>query len=180
MLLHGDGLRLRRTPAVCRVRLAAPACAPAGESGDAACPAGRPSSPGRGRPWKAVEGRPSSPGPPLAAPSAPAAPPVIPPNPPAEDYRAAEARVAEINRRFHTSPSRAEYWRGDGHSPDVPLPAAGVLLHCIDGWEMGCDAVGCDGRWKPKRASASTSLVSADTYFPRPHALPSLIAPCLS
>jgi hypothetical protein len=69
--------------------------------------------------------------------------------------------VAEINRRFRISPAAAERWRGDGI-----LPAAGVLMHCIDGWETGCDPYGCDGRWQPKRETAATSLISADTYFP--------------
>lgn len=70
-------------------------------------------------------------------------------------------RVAEFNRRFHISPAGLENWHNDGL-----LPAAGILLHCIDGWETGCDSLGCDGRWQPKRETAATSLISDDAYFP--------------
>ena len=89
---------------------------------------------------------------PPSPPPSPSPPPAVPPTLPT----AIALRVAEINARFHTSPLHAT-WQADGL-----LPVAGVLVHCIDGWERGCDDEGCDGRWLPKSDLAASSLIFAD------------------
>lgn len=59
-------------------------------------------------------------------------------------------RIDEINARFHRAPFGE--WGSGGTLVD-----AGVMVHCIDGWEQG---------WTPKFSALATSLIFSQNGFP--------------
>ena len=63
-------------------------------------------------------------------------------------------RIDKLNARFHRSPFGE--WGAPGGA-DGTLVDAGVLVHCIDGWEEG---------WTPRYNTLATSLIFAANGFP--------------